>query len=51
MSQPPIDPDRLLDAIIERLQHQEVPPMPESLIDPMIHPARRNGAARFPRIR
>jgi outer membrane lipoprotein-sorting protein len=49
MSQPPIDPDGLLDAVIERLRQQDVPPMPESLIGPAIHPARRNGAARFPR--
>jgi len=47
MSQPPVDPDRLLDAVIERLRQQPTPPMPSSLIDPAIHSAHRNEAPRF----
>ncbi|HUE17305.1 MAG TPA: hypothetical protein VMR25_24350 [Planctomycetaceae bacterium] len=47
MSQPPVDPDRLLDTVIERLRQQQAPPMPSSLIDPAIHSARRNDAPRF----
>jgi hypothetical protein len=47
MSQPPVDPERLLDAVIERLRQQPTPPMPSSLIDPAIHSARRNDSPRF----
>jgi hypothetical protein len=47
MSQPPVDPDRLLDAVIERLRQQPTPPMPSSLIDPAIHSARRHDTPRF----
>lgn len=40
MSQPPVDPDQLLDAVIERLKRREAPPMPRSLLEP---PPKRTG--------
>ena len=49
MSQPPVDPDLVLDGILERLRQQPVPPMPDSLLKPVIQPARREPMSRFSR--
>jgi hypothetical protein len=48
MSRTPVDPDQVLDGILERLRQQHVPPMPDSLITPVIKPARREQSSRFP---